>query len=224
MDYVQLARLPLFRGVSPDELARIFGTLRIREERFDKGEMLAMQDEPVNRLIILLRGSVKGEMTDPSGKLIKVEDIEAPSPLAILFLFGKDNRFPVSATAREAVEAVVIPKRSVLRMLSMNERVLENYLGLSADFAVRLSRKLHFMAFRTIRQKMALYLLHLSKESGSDTVELDKTKTALAEYFGISRPSLEREIARMQADGLIAAERRRIVIRDKMGLARLADK
>lgn len=66
MDYVQLARLPLFRGVSPEELERIFGTLRIREERFDKGEMLAMQDEPVNRLIILLRGSVKGEMTDPS--------------------------------------------------------------------------------------------------------------------------------------------------------------
>ena len=53
---------------------------------------------------------------------------------------------------------------------------------------------------------------------------MDKTKAALAEYFGISRPSLEREIARMQADGLIAAERRRIVILDKMGLARLADK
>ena len=105
-------------------------------------------------------------MTDPSGKVVKVEDIEAPNPLAVLFLFGRDNRFPVQATAREHVEAVVIPKRSVLKMLSMNETILKNYLDISADFASRLSRKLHFMSFRTIRQKTAMYLLHLAKVSG----------------------------------------------------------
>ena len=46
-------------------------------------------------------------------------------------------------------------------MLSMNETILKNYLDISADFASRLSRKLHFMSFRTIRQKTAMYLLHL---------------------------------------------------------------
>jgi hypothetical protein len=32
---------------------------------------------------------VKGEMTDYNGKTIKIEDIEAPRPLAVAFLFGK---------------------------------------------------------------------------------------------------------------------------------------
>ena len=180
-----------------------------------------MQDEPVNRLILLLKGSVKAEMTDASGKVVKVEDIEAPNPLAILFLFGENNRFPVQATARERVEAVVIPKQSILRMLSMSEAILKNYLDISADFATRLSRKLHFMSFRTIRQKVAMYLLQLAKKSGSDTVVLDKTKAALAEYFGVSRPSLEREITHMQRDGLIEAGRKTIRILRKEELARL---
>ena len=100
-------------------------------------------------------------MTAPSGKVVKVEDVEAPNPLAILFLFGQDNRFPVQATARENVDAIVLPKQSVLKMLSMNETILKNYLDISADFASRLNRKLHFMSFRTIRQKIAMYLLHL---------------------------------------------------------------
>ena len=207
MDYSALTHIPLFGQITPDELEGIFNELNIHENSFKKGEILALQDEPANRLIILLKGSVKAEMTDPSGKVVKVEDIEAPNPLAVLF--------------REHVEAVVIPKQSILKMLSMNETILKNYLDISADFASRLSRKLHFMSFRTIRQKTAMYLLHLAKVSGTETVELDKTKAALAEYFGVSRPSLEREMTRMQQEGLIVAERRRITISDKRKLAQL---
>lgn len=125
MDYSALTHIPLFGQITPDELEGIFNELNIHENSFKKGEILALQDEPANRLIILLKGSVKAEMTDPSGKVVKVEDIEAPNPLAVLFLFGRDNRFPVQATAREHVEAVVIPKQSILKMLSMNETILK---------------------------------------------------------------------------------------------------
>ncbi len=223
MNLAALLEIPLFRSLTEFELERIFAELKITETRFKKGEILAMQDEPATRLIILLTGSVTGEMADPSGKVAKVEDIHAPSPLAILFLFGHDNRFPVQATAREDGTALIIPKQSVLRMLSMNEMLLKNYLDISADFAARLSRKLNMMSLRTIRQKFAVYLLELSKKQRSDTVTLDRPKSALAEYFGVARPSLEREITRMQDDGLIDAKRRRLSIRDKQELIRLVN-
>ncbi len=216
--------MPLFRSLPEEELRRIFAELKVTETRFKKGEVLAMQDEPVNRLIILLSGSVKGEMNDPSGRVAKVEDIEAPSPLAILFLFGQHNRFPVQATAREDGTAIIIPRQSVLRMLSMNETLLKNYLDISADFATRLSRKLNLMSLRTIRQKLAVYLLDLAKKQHSEAVTLDRPKTALAEYFGVARPSLEREITRMEEDGIIAPLRKEISILDRQELVRLADK
>lgn len=218
MDTKALIRIPLFHSIKESEIERMFSNLRIKETHFRKGEILAFQDELCNRLIILLSGSVKAEMTDPSGRVVKVEDIYAPNPLAILFLFGHENRFPVQAVAREDVIALVIPRQSVLRMLSMNETLLKNYLDISADFAGRLSKKLHFMSFRTIRQKLAMYILNLSKLSGSDSVELDKTKTALAEYFGVSRQSLERELTNMQNDNLISADKRKIHIKDKNSL------
>ena len=221
MDFFTLLQTPLFRSLTEDELAGLFAELKVTESRFKKGDILAIQDQPVNRLVILLTGSVKGEMSDPSGKMVKVEDIEAPSPLAILFLFGQENRFPVTATAREDGTAVVIPRQSVLRMLSMNETILKNYLDLSADFASRLSRKLHFMSFRSIRQKIAVYLLDLSHVQGSEKIILDRSKSALAEYFGVARPSLEREITRMQEEGLITAERREMTVKNRAALIRL---
>ncbi|MFV0538532.1 MAG: Crp/Fnr family transcriptional regulator [Dysgonomonas sp.] len=221
MDLSVLNQIPLFRAVPSDELEKILSELKISESRLKKGEILAHQDEPCNRLIILLSGSVKGEMTDPSGKVVKVEDIYAPSPLAILFLFGQNNRFPVQATAREDVTALVIPRQSILRMLSMHETILKNYLDISADFAWRLSQKLHFMSFRTIRQKLAMYILNLSKVSENNTVTLDRSKSALAEYFGVSRQSLERELTNMQADELIINNKKEIQIIDKNKLVHL---
>lgn len=221
MDLSSLLRIPLFRSLSEEELGRIFAELKITETRFRKGDILAMQDEVANRLIILTEGSIKGEMSDPSGKVVKVEDVEAPSPLAILFLFGQDNRFPVQATAREDGAAVIIPRQSVLRMLAMNETLLKNYLDISADFASRLSRKLNFMSFRTIRQKLAVYLLELSKEQQSDTVRLDKSKSAIAEYFGVARPSLEREFTRMEEDGLLMTDKGTIILKNRSELTRL---
>lgn len=221
MDLSLLLRIPLFHSMSEEELGNIFSELKIAETRFKKGDILAMQDEVANRLIILMSGSIKGEMTDPSGKIVKVEDVEAPSPLAILFLFGRDNRFPVQATAREDGTAVIIPRQSVLRMLSMNETLLKNYLDISADFASRLSRKLNFMSFRTIRQKLAVYLIGLSKEQQSDTVRLDKSKSALAQYFGVARPSLERELTRMEEEGLLVADKGTVALKNKEELLRL---
>lgn len=221
MNLFNISELQLFNTLSQEEINHIFSSVAIKETRFRKGEILAMQDEPCNRLILLLSGSVKAEMSDPSGKIVKVEDIHAPNPLAILFLFGEENRFPVQATAREEVTALVIPKQAVLKMLQMNETLLRNYLDISANFASRLSKKLHFMSFRTIRQKLSMYLLNLSNIQQTDTVVLDKPKSILADYFGISRPSLEREITKMQQDGLIISERRVITLKNKNNLIKL---
>lgn len=215
-----ITRSKFFSSLTEERIREILDTIQIKESLFRKGEILAMQDEPCNRLILLTRGSVTAEMTDPAGKIIKVEDIYAPNPLAILFLFGDNNRFPVQATAREEVEALVIPKQSVLKMLSMDEQLLKNYLDISAIYASRLSQKLHFMTFRTIRQKLALYFLRLAKQQG-DTILLDRTQESLAEYFGVTRPSLSRELKKMQEDKLISMTKKQVIIHNRISLQNL---
>ncbi|MFV0398973.1 MAG: Crp/Fnr family transcriptional regulator [Bacteroidales bacterium] len=221
MDFHALSRSPLFSKMSNEEMESLFVAFKIDEVKFKKGEILAMQDEPVNRLIILIRGSVKAEMADPSGKVTKVEDIFSPYPIAILFLFGENNRFPVQATARESTDAIIIPKKSFLQMLSKSERLLKNYLDLSANYASRLSRKLYYMSFRTIRQRLAMYILDLSTKSESDTIMLDRSKASLAEYFGVSRPSVEREITNLQKEGFIQVDKKQIAILRKKELYRM---
>ena len=146
-----------------------------------------------------------GEMIDYSGRLIKVEDIAAPRAIAPLFLFGEENRYPVEVTANEPTEVIELPKSSVLSLFRKNEQFLENYMNLSANYARTLSDKLFFMSFKTIRQKLASYLLRLYKQQQQTHITLDRSQQELSDYFGVSRPSLARELAHMQEDGLLTS-------------------
>ena len=216
-----LTNNPLFRGITPEKLSANLEEISFHNRSYRKGEILARQGDVCNRLVILTKGSVRGEMIDYSGRLIKVEDIAAPRALAPLFLFGEENRFPVEVTANEPTEVIEIPKASVLELFRRNEQFLENYMNLSANYARTLSDKLFFMSFKTIRQKIASYLLRLYKQQQQLQITLDRSQQELSDYFGVSRPSLARELSHMQEDGMIIADRKQITILQKEWLIRL---
>lgn len=212
---------PLFRGITPERLFADLEEISFHTRSYKKGEILAQQGAVCNRLVILTKGSVRGEMIDYSGRLIKVEDIAAPRAIAPLFLFGEENRYPVEVTANEPTEVIELPKSSVLSLFRKNEQFLENYMNLSANYARTLSDKLFFMSFKTIRQKLASYLLRLYKQQQQTHITLDRSQQELSDYFGVSRPSLARELAHMQEDGLLIADRKHITILQKEELVRL---
>lgn len=216
-----LVNNPLFRGITPERLFADLEEISFHTRSYKKGEILAQQGAVCNRLVILTKGSVRGEMIDYSGRLIKVEDIAAPRAIAPLFLFGEENRYPVEVTANEPTEVIELPKSSVLRLFRKNEQFLENYMNLSANYARTLSDKLFFMSFKTIRQKLASYLLRLYKQQQQTHITLNRSQQELSDYFGVSRPSLARELAHMQEDGLLIADRKHITILQKEQLVRL---
>lgn len=215
-----LVNNPLFRGITPERLFADLEEISFHTRSYKKGEILAQQGAVCNRLVILTKGSVRGEMIDYSGRLIKVEDIAAPRAIAPLFLFGEENRYPVEVTANEPTEVIELPKSSVLSLFRKNEQFLENYMNLSANYARTLSDKLFFMSFKTIRQKLASYLLRLYKQQQQTHITLDRSQQELSDYFGVSRPSLARELA-LQEDGLLIADRKHITILQKEQLVRL---
>ncbi|SDB76103.1 Crp/Fnr family transcriptional regulator [Bacteroides ovatus] len=216
-----LVNNPLFRGITPERLFADLEEISFHTRSYKKGEILAQQGAVCNRLVILTKGSVRGEMIDYSGRLIKVEDIAAPRAIALLFLFGEENRYPVEVTANEPTEVIELPKSGVLSLFRKNEQFLENYMNLSANYARTLSDKLFFMSFKTIRQKLASYLLRLYKQQQQTHITLDRSQQELSDYFGVSRPSLARELAHMQEDGLLIADRKHITILQKEQLVRL---
>jgi CRP-like cAMP-binding protein len=220
MDYQLLLKSPLFRGLSVEDTEAILNNTPHRTRKFPEGKLIAQSGEPVDRLMIVLSGTVKGEMVDFTGRIIKIEDIPAPGALAAAFMFGSKNGFPVNVISLKKTELLVIEKEDFLRLLKTNDRILINFLDMISNRSQFLSEKIKFLNFKTIKGKLAHYILQRSGE-GSNSIVMDKTQNDLADYFGVARPSVARALGDLEDEGYLIAERRKITILDKQGLSDL---
>jgi len=220
MDYSLLSNAPLFNGMTPDDIEIILTKVPFRVKKFQSGSMISQSGEPVNALIIVINGIVKGEMADYAGRVIKIEDIPVPGALASAFMFGSRNRFPVNVIAVTDGELLLIEKPDFLKLLMKYDTLFVNFLDMISNRSQFLSEKIKFLNFKTIKGKLANYIL---QKAGNDmiSVTLGMTQNDLADFFGVTRPSVARALGDLENEGYIEAKGKNIKIIDKKGLADL---
>ena len=165
-----------------------------------RGEFIVHQGDPISHLYVLNKGRARAEMVSDCGLLLDVELLTGQVPLYSGFLFGDHNRFPVAVIAMEECEVLIIHKNTVIELLTTNEYFLHRYMAYNADRTRSLTERIQYLSFKTIKGKLAYYIL---KHIVSNHYEADQNQTELAEYFGVSRPSLARCFTEMIDEGAI---------------------
>lgn len=212
--YQILLNSPLFKGVTIDELNSLFQHVRHQIRHFRSGEMLAQASENVDKAMLLMEGRLQGEMVDFSGNSLKIEELDPPQMVAAAFLFGPQSKFPVFLSAKTDGKMLIILKKEFTSMLSLEPRVMVNYMNIVSAKAQFLSGKITFLSLKTIKEKIAFYLLQRIENGKNNVVSIEQTQTNLADLFGVARPSLTRTILEMEKKGILTWSRGSIVIID----------
>lgn len=217
---LDLSKCPICSAIAPENLKEVFQNMKHKICSYSKGDTIARQNDKIKHLYILLTGAVKTEMITENGGLLTIEVIKSPKPLASAFLFAQNNTFPVDVTATEESKVIMIPKEEVIKLLQKDAAFLQRYLTYNSDIAKFLSNKLEILTIKTIKGKLAHYLLEQlannhSINPNSNTFKMDKNQTELSKYFGVSRPALARTLAAIQQEGAIIANNNKITILNK---------
>ncbi|MBK7133812.1 MAG: Crp/Fnr family transcriptional regulator [Bacteroidales bacterium] len=220
MDYSVLTSSPLFKGLDISAIELLISEVSHKIRNFKAGTLVSQSGDPVISLMIVVSGIVKGEMVDYAGRVIKIEDIPAPGALASAFMFGNNNRFPVNVICNTDTEILVIDKSDFLKLLMNNDRILVNFLNMISNRSQFLSEKIKFLNFKTIKGKLAQYILQKAG-TDKDIIYLDVTQNDLADFFGVARPSVARALGELEEEGLIEAKGKSIRVINKSGLTNL---
>jgi CRP/FNR family transcriptional regulator, dissimilatory nitrate respiration regulator len=214
---VNWSDIPLFRGVDETELEKLSSAILFQRKSFPPGSLVVSQGEECNRMLILTEGLVKAEMVGPTGKSLKIEDMEALSVLASAFLFGRNNFFPVNIISSTEVRFIVISKGELLKLFQMNQQILQNFLSMISSRAQFLSDKLRFHSFKSLRAKLAFFLVN---EAGTNhSFKLKHSQQELAELFAVTRPSVGRAFLLLQEEGVIDIRYKQVEILKREKLA-----
>jgi len=223
MNNSDLAKCPVFGEEFVKTGSSLLEGVDYKTKEYNKGDIIARQGDACKGLYLLTKGAVKTEMVNENGGVLSIEKINAVRPLAPAFIFAKINVFPVDVIALEKSEVLFIAKEDILKLFQKNIAMFERYIQYNANMTQFLSNKLQTLTIKTIRGKLAHYMieqLHYQQQTDprANTITLDKNQTELAKYFGVTRPSLARTLSEMEVDGLISLNRKEIEILDMNGL------
>ena len=219
-DFNILIDSPLFKGINAETLSDLLDDQH-KIINYGKGDTVALQGNRCKALMIILEGTVRCDMTDSSGKIVTISNLEASDILAPAFLYADRNYFPVNITATSELTILSVGRENFSHLLQQNLTLLNNYLRMVSNHTQFLSAKIRFLQFGTMKSKLAAYFLERSTAANSLTFSMHESQQALADMFGVTRPALARTIGEMNDLGIIQVLKKQIVITDLAALKRI---
>lgn len=220
--YGVLASSAIFAGLDETTVMKILASVHYQIKSYEKDDIIANKGEPCEWLQLVIGGTVRGEMTDSEAKVLKIENVDTGQTIAVAFLYGRNARYPVNVIANTACRIFRISKSDMIKVMQHFPIVLENMLVMVSEKAQFLSGRIHFLTLKTIRGKIAAYIIQRLRPN-TVYIEFDKNQSELAEFFGVTRPSLSRAFKQLEDEKYIAVKGRTVQILNKEGLRHLSD-
>ena len=187
----------VFNGIDEKTIKNILEKNKYEIKKYSPNESIAFRGDEVRGLYIILKGTLTTEMLTEEGNVIKIEELVPSDVIASAFVFGKKNSFPVDLNAKDEAEILFIERKEFLKILFSKEKILENFLNEVSNKTQLLTIKIwNSFNNKTIKKKFCDYV----KKNQKNNLFSIQNLGALAEYFGVERPSLSRVLSDLVKD------------------------
>lgn len=211
----ELKNMPLFAEIGEDTLKTLFSTHQIVESSYHKSATVHPRGELCSTVDIVLSGKLIAYSLAQNGSESMVFEFISGDIIGANLLFGNNNRYPLNIYCATDCDLLHITKEAVSQLLHDYNFTMQYIKSLSRN-SQGMNLKLAMFTQKSLKENILDYLVALSAEQHSDTVTLPLSKKQLADYFGVQRPSLFRELKRLSDEKCIVINNRVIEIhRDK---------
>lgn len=203
MDDSVLENSTLFRGVPAKDLRAYLEETPHHIQCYDKEETIFHLMDPASRIGIILEGRVEVQKSFPNGSQVNVS-VRIPGELiGPAAVFSKTQHYPCDIVALEPTTLMMFRKEDLLSLMQKEIRILQNFTTEVASATYMLQQRLELLSFSGIAQKAAFWLLMQVRQTGKTTVNIPNSISKWAMMMNVSRPSLHREIKKLEEEGTI---------------------
>ncbi len=206
----------LFQGLSEQELKMCLTCSNSKVKEYKKNEIIFSQLDPPKALYVLIEGKVSVCQDSLDGRSYIIAQIEEKDIFGEVFLFLNDVGYSQYVVVNVNSKVLEIPKEFFTHTCdakcSSHGTIIANMLSILARKAFFLNNKVQLLTSGNLRQRLAKYFISNMNKEG--LVKLGMNRDSFSAYLNVTRPSLSRELMKMQEDGLIEAQKNIIKILD----------
>jgi len=218
MDYSILEKSTLFQGVEANVLRGYLEETPHHIQCYDKEETIFHLMDPALRIGIILEGRVEAQKSFPNGSQVNVSVRGPGEMIGPAAVFSKSQRYPCDIVALEPATLMMLRKEDLLSLMQKDVKILQNFTTEIASATYMLQQRLELLSYSGIAQKAAFWLLMQVRQTGKSLVQIPDSMSRWAMIMNVSRPSLHREMKKLEEEGIIRYERKNIYVLDPDGL------
>ena len=149
-----------------------------------------------------------------NGSQVNVSVREAGEVIGPAAVFSKSGKYPCDIVSLEPVSIMMFRREDLLGLMQKDVRILENLTTEIASATYMLQQRLELFSYSGIAQKAAFWLLMQARQTGSGKVRIPGSVSKWALQINVSRPSLHRELKRLEEQSVISYAPPFIIILD----------
>jgi CRP/FNR family transcriptional regulator, cyclic AMP receptor protein len=217
-----LGQYPIPARPTEYQLRRVRASKNARS-MFEKGTILFREGELPRGACIVLAGRVKKSITSAQGRTLVI-GFCGPGSVVGLEANVLGRAYMVTAETVQRTEALVVPRRELIREMQTNATAAWQVAQLLAESSCFLLGKLGNMELsESAPQTIARCFLGWGASGDGQRVPLDISQETIAQMLGLSRETVSRQLAQLRRAGVLEWNRTSFVIWDREALEKLAN-
>lgn len=226
-----LSDTPLFSGLTHELFHNYCSKTAIR--LVWKGEVLVNEGDPCTGIGLIMEGQLAMQKYSSTGDFATIELLGPGDIFGEYLIFGSRKNYTVTIEAVTNSKIIFVTREMLMSILAQSPDVMNNFLTILSDRIQTQNRRISLLSQKSLRQKIANYLLELLRDQlekegenpktirktvSTQAVELPVSKEVVSRLLAMPRPSFSRELISMERDGLIRVSGRVIWLLDLDGL------
>ena len=214
----------LFIGLNEEEILTCLKSSDFNIEEFEKDETVFHVGDKARHINVLIDGAVSICRDSMDGKRSIVAIFNTVGAIfGEVFLFLENKGYEHYARAASKVKLLKISKDYLFEGSKEGKDYHKVFLGnMLSDLAFKnyyLNRKVQILSCSSLRQKIAMFLIQNMDRNKRCISGLGREE--MADLLNTARPSLSRELMKMQDDGFIKVVRKDLIVKNLEGLKSL---
>lgn len=202
-----LEKSPLFRSIPNDQLESFLESAQLITRKIPKNGFVAIAGEPMEGIGILLSGHAHLTRENMLGQRTIVTELKESDIFGEALLFTDEPLWPATIQATKESLVIFIPSKTFTHAFpncqSCQLQMLTNLLHDMSEKAMSLTRKVHYLMLKGMREKIFAYFMDIYRKQKTSPIILPHNRQEMADVLNVSRTALSRELSRLQDEGII---------------------
>lgn len=199
--------IQLFAGIEPEDMHGLLDCISAYTKNYKRGEFLLLAGDKVQSIGIVLTGAVNIVKENLYGDRRIMMTAEKNDIFAESIAAADIPISPVSVVAKQDCTILFVPIDQLLftcgNSCAFHNKLIHNLVAILAGKNLFLNQKIDYLSARNTREKIAKYLGDFASIAKSTTVTIPYNRNDLAEYLGVDRSVLSRELSKLKKEGVL---------------------